>query len=170
MKQTILLMLGAALLAPVSSALAVDDKAPVSKPIRVLAGIFSASNGTNKQRTSVGVGYDFMKTTMKNPITYGAYVDYNTKKVAGVNLTMTGIGVSGRYYLDSGDAVGKSYATAGIGSYTVKAGTSKSKIGGKVGIGHELANGFLAEVDYTSVQKIGGKDPGGINARVGYRF
>ncbi len=165
-----MIALGVALLAPTVSALAADDTMKVEKPIRVLAGIFNASSGTNKSRTALGVGYDFMKSSATKPTVYGVFVDFNSKKVAGVTTSLTGVGVSGRFYLESANESGKPYALAGIGSYTFKAGTSQSKLGGKVGIGYELNNGFLGELDYTTAQKIGGNDPGGINIRVGYRF
>lgn len=181
--------LGVALLAPTVSALAADDTLKVEKPIRVLAGIFSASNGTNKQRTAFGLGYDISKSTATNPSIYGVFLDYNSKKSGGVTTSLTGVGVSGRFYLDSANAAGKSYALAGVGSFSLKmptgtsaaassraegtttsGSTTASKLGGKLGIGYELNNGFLGEVDYTMIQKISGTDPGGINIRVGYRF
>lgn len=165
-----MIALGVALLAPTVSALAADDTLKVEKPIRVLAGIFNASSGTNKSRTAFGVGYDFMKSSATNPTVYGVFLDFNSKKTAGVTTSLTGIGVSGRFYLESANAAGKPYATAGLGSYTFKSGTSQSKLGGKVGIGYELNNGFLGELDYTTAQKIRGNDPGGINFRIGYRF
>jgi Outer membrane protein beta-barrel domain len=183
MKQTTLLGLGIALLAPVSSALAADDAMKVEKPIRILAGIFSASEGTSKQRTAIGVGYDFMKTSASNPTVYGVFVDYNSKKSGGLTTSMTGIGVSGRFYLDSANAAGKSYALVGFGSFSLKSqarttvGTSTtitsnttSKLGGKVGFGYELNNGFLLEADYNIIQKINSVDPSGFNIRLGYRF
>ncbi|WP_395138633.1 hypothetical protein [Armatimonas sp.] len=170
MKLATLLTLGVAILAPMGSALAADDAMTVEKPIRVLAGIFSASKGTNKQRTALGVGYDFMKTAATNPTVYGIFLDYNSKKTGGVTTSLTGVGVSGRFYLDSANAAGKSYATVGVGTYTFKAGGSVSKIGGKFGIGYELNNGWLGELDSTMIQKANGTDLGGINFRIGYRF
>ena len=101
---------------------------------------------------------------------------------------MTGVGVSGRFYLKSANAAGKPYATVGIGSFSVKSqtatstqsssraaavattSTTASKIGGKLGIGYELNNGWLGEIDTTMIQKVGGVDAGGVNVRIGYRF
>lgn len=165
-----MLVLGMAVLAPMGSALAADDPMKVEKPIRVLAGIFNATNGTNKSRTAIGVGYDFMKSAATNPTVYGIYLDYNGKKTAGVTTSLTGVGVSGRFYLESANAAGKPYATLGVGSYTLKSGASQSKLGGKLGLGYELNNGWLGEIDYTTLQKIGGVDAGGTNFRIGYRF
>lgn len=170
MKIVTTLALGVAILAPLGSAWAADDAMTVVKPIRVLAGIFSSTNGANKQRTSLGVGYDFMKTTATNPTVYGVYLDYNSKKTGTVTTSLLGVGVSGRFYLESANEAGKPYATVGIGSYTLRAGASQSKLGGKLGIGYELNNGFLGEIDYTTTQKIGGRDAGGTNIRIGYRF
>ncbi|WP_395094135.1 hypothetical protein [Armatimonas sp.] len=170
MNRATLLTLGVTMLAPLGSAYAADDVKVVEKPIRVLAGIFSAASGANKQRTAIGVGYDFMKTAATNPTVYGVFLDYNSKKVAGVTTSLTGVGISGRFYLESANAAGKPYATLGVGSYTLKAGTSQSKIGGKLGIGYELNNGWLGELSSTMIQKIGGKDPGGVTFGIGYRF
>jgi hypothetical protein len=186
MKLVTVLTLGVALLVPTASSLAADDTMKVEKPIRVLAGIFSSTNGTNKQRTAIGVGYDLNKTSATNPTVYGIYLDYNSKKSNGLTTSLTGIGVSGRFYLESANAAGKPYATVGIGSYSLKASSATtngsssratatttstaSKLGGKLGIGYELNNGWLGEVDYTTTQKIGGQDAGGTNIRIGYRF
>ncbi|WP_309709241.1 hypothetical protein [Armatimonas sp.] len=170
MKTATMLALGMALLAPTASALAADDTMKVEKPIRVLAGIFSSTNGTNKQRTAIGVGYDFMKTSATNPTVYSVFIDTNSKKTGGVTTSLTGVGVSGRFYLESANAAGKPYATVGVGSYTFKSGASKSVIGGKLGIGYELNNGWLGELDYTTTQKVGSKDAGGMGFRIGYRF
>jgi Outer membrane protein beta-barrel domain len=170
MKLATILALGVAVLAPLGSAFAADDTLKVEKPIRVLAGIFNATSGTNKSRTSLGVGYDFTKSAATNPSVYGVYLDYNGKKTAGVTTSLTGVGVSGRFYLESANAAGKPYALVGLGSYTLKSGASQSKLGGKLGIGYELNNGWLGEIDYTTVQKIGGVDAGGTNIRLGYRF
>lgn len=170
MKFATMFALGMTVLAPMGSALAADDAMKVEKPIRVLAGLFNASNGTDKSRTALGIGYDFTKSAATNPTVYGIYVDYAGKKIAGVNTSLTGVGVSGRFYLESANASGKPYGLVGLGSYTFKSGASQSKLGGKLGIGYELNNGFLGEIDYTTTQKIGGKDPGGTNLRIGYRF
>ena len=187
MKTVMILALGVAMLAPLGSARAADDTLKVEKPIRVLAGIFNATNGTSKSRTAIGVGYDFTKSTATNPSVYGVYLDYNSKKTSGLTSSLTGIGVSGRFYLESANAAGKPYALVGIGSYSLKGQisstaqassratattttTTTSKLGGKLGIGYELNNGFLGEIDYTTTQKIGGKDAGGTNIRIGYRF
>lgn len=170
MKTATMIALGVAVLAPMGSALAADDTMKVEKPIRVLAGVFNATNGTNKSRTSLGIGYDFMKSAATNPSVYGIFVDFNSRKTAGVTTSLTGVGVSGRFYLESANAAGKPYATLGVGSYTIKSGASQSKLGGKLGLGYELNNGFLGELDYTTTQKVGGKDAGGVNFRIGYRF
>lgn len=188
MKIATLLTLGLAALAPMGTALAADDALPVEKPIRILGGIFSAKSGTNKQRTAFGVGYDFTKSTATKPSVYGVFLDYNSKKSGGLTSSMTGVGVSGRFYLESANAAGKPYATVGIGSFSVKSqtatstqsssraaavattSTTASKIGGKLGIGYELNNGWLGEIDTTMIQKVGGVDAGGVNVRIGYRF
>lgn len=158
-----------------TGARAADDTLKVEKPIRVLLGGFSPkeSGGTGTW-TSLGVGYDIQKTTATKPTVYGVYVDYATKKKSGVTNSLTGVGVSGRFYLDSANASGKPYAGIGLGSYTAKAsgnGVSfnKSKFGAKAEIGYELNNGFLGSLSYNTV-KIEGGEAGGTSFRVGYRF
>jgi len=157
-------------LAIAGAAFAADDALQVEKPIRVLGGIFSPASGGGGSRTSLGVGYDFSKSTAKNPSVYGVYLDYNSKKSAGVTTSLTGIGVSSRFYLDSANKAGKPYASVGVGSYTFKSGASSSKLGAKLELGYELNDGFLVSLDYTASQKVAGKNTGGTNFRIGYRF
>lgn len=168
-----------ALMVLAAPAMAADtDVRPTEKPIRVLVGLFQPTAGGAKSALHLGLGYDFLKSKDKAPTIYNVYVDYNSRRVTvpvgeGTerrDVSRTGIGVSARFLTDSANNAARSYYGAGIGSYTVKNGTSKSNLGGKAFVGHELNSGVFAEADYTFIAKVNGTDPSGWSARVGFRF
>jgi hypothetical protein len=145
-----------------------QDTLKVQKPITVFLGGVKGTESGSETLPSLGVSYDFGKTTATNPIVYGAFIDYATKKISGTTVSLTGIGVQGRYLLASPSATsGTPYANLGLGYYTAKVsgGGSDSKFGAKVGLGYELKNGIIGSLDYLII------DNGNAwQYRLGYRF
>lgn len=154
------------------------DVRSTEKPIRVLIGIFQPTAHGARSALNLGVGYDVLKSKDKAPIIYNLYVDYSSRReTVGVgesperrDVSRTGVGVSVRLMTDSANNRARSYYGAGVGSYTVKSGVSKSNLGGKAFAGHEHNSGVFVEADYTLIAKVNGTDPSGWSVRAGYRF
>jgi hypothetical protein len=157
---------------------AYGDMQSTEKPIRILVGVFQPTAHGAKSALNLGIGYDFLKSKDKAPLIYNLYVDYNSRRMNVAvgegterrDVSRTGIGVSARLLTHSADNEARSYYGAGVGSYTVKNGTSKSNFGAKAFVGHELNSGIFAEADYTLISKVNGTDPSGWSLRAGFRF
>jgi hypothetical protein len=138
------------------------------RPYRVSIGTYDAKTGGS--RSSFNVSYDLALKKQDSKASYSVYFDSNSKRRNGVTTSLSGLGVSLR--LDSRDdkADGGVYRGAGLGLYTIKAGASRSRMGGKVFVGYERKEGYFAEAGYTLVPKINSVDASGPGLALGYRF
>ena len=163
------ILLGAAALALAGAARAEEPIKP--KLFRVSLGTYQARSGG--ARSTLNLGYDLPpleKGKKKSPLVYSAYLDTNSKKSGGVTHSLTGIGLAARSEGSGKKADGTLYKGAGVGLYTVKAGTSRSRLGGKLFLGYERKEGVFAEAGYTLVPKVSGYDASGFGLGIGYRF
>jgi hypothetical protein len=161
----------AAVFGPTAGAWAQDTVA-VQRPIRVSIGSLGGKKGGINNPVSLGVSYDFSKTQQARPTLYSGYVDFASKSSSGRRLTITGVGVSGRYLLAAPGELssGTPYATLGIGYYQTKLSGSDAPFtsdgfGGKLGLGYELTNGILGELEFVRAPSFNG-----FQYRIGYRF
>jgi hypothetical protein len=95
-----------------------------------------------------------------------------------------GIGAAARYQLVRATDTASvfPYAGVGLGIYNLKVKTSsspaqstddsetKTGLGGKVFLGAEFKQGFLAEIEYNLIPKAAELNPSGFGVRIGYRF
>lgn len=172
----------------------------VQKPFRIQLGAYFPTDSNVKDAVGstmfqYGLSYDFAKTQATNPVTFNAYIDgalrTGDETIGGQNFdtefTLTGFGVGLRSYFTPATAGTRLYGGAGIGAYsarvkasrtennvTVSASESSTKFGGKLLVGGEINQGFLAELSYTFVDKVslGGENynPSGVGLTIGYRF
>jgi hypothetical protein len=162
------IVLGVAALALAGVARADEPVKP--KLFRASLGTYSAKDGGS--RSSLNFGYDLppMKGQKPTNLLYSAYLDTNSGKKGGVTHSLTGIGLAVRSEGAMKKADGSLYKGAGVGLYTIKAGTSRSRLGGKLFVGYERKEGVFAEASYNLIPKVSGYDASGIGLDIGYRF
>jgi hypothetical protein len=160
-----LVMLALAMLS--GAALADDEVKP--RPYRASLGTYDASTGGS--RSSFNVSYDLALPGKKDTrASYSLYLDTNSKRTAGVTSSLTGFGLSMRLDSTAPKADGGLYRGVGVGLYTIKAGASRSRLGGKAFIGYERKEGVFVEAGYTLVPKINQFNASGLGLSLGYRF
>jgi hypothetical protein len=154
------------------AAMAGDDVKP--RPYRVSLGTYDAKTGGS--RSALSVSYDLAmptsgkKETHSGYSSYSLYFDSNSKKRNGVSSSLSGLGVALRLDGRPEKADGGIYRGVGVGLYTIKAGASRSRLGGKAFVGYERKEGVFVEAGYTFVPKINGVDASGLGLALGYRF
>ncbi|MGC4046867.1 MAG: hypothetical protein QM758_23985 [Armatimonas sp.] len=146
--------------------MAQDDVRP--RPYRLSVGTYDASTGGS--RTSFNGSYDLALKSQKSSAKYSVYVDTNSKRRNGVTNSLTGFGASIRLEDNDGKSGGHLYRGAGLGLYTIKAGATRSRMGGKLFVGYERKEGVFAEADYTLIPKVSGVNASGLGLSLGYRF
>lgn len=142
------------------------DEPVKPKPFRASLGTYSANDGGS--RNAIDLSYDLpaMKGAKPSNLLYSAYLNTNSNKKGGVTNSLTGIGLGVR---QKSSAAGF-YPGAGVGLYTIKAGATRSRLGGKVLYGYERKEGVFAEASYNVIPKVSGYDASGVGLAVGYRF
>jgi hypothetical protein len=159
-------LLAVALALVAGAAMADDEVKP--RPYRVSLGNYDAKTGGS--RGSFNVSYDLALKKQSIGSNYSIYFDSNSKRRNGVTSSLTGLGISLRLNNNNPKADGGVYRGAGLGLYTIKAGASRSRMGGKLFVGYERKEGVFAEAGYTLVPKINGVDASGLGLSLGYRF
>lgn len=145
------------------AAFAQDDVRP--RPYRLSVGTYDANTGGSRRSFNFSYDLAFKKPTQGF---YSVYVDTNSKRRNGVTNSLTGVGVSLR--LENAGTDGHFYRGVGLGLYTIKAGATRSRMGGKLFVGYERKEGVFAEAGYTLIPKVSGVNASGLGLSLGYRF
>ncbi len=163
--RTALAMLALAMVS--GAALAEDDVRP--RPYRVSLGTYDASTGG--ARRSLNASYDLAMPGKKDTrANYSLYLDTNSRRTAGTTSSLTGFGLAMRLDSHAPKADGGLYRGVGVGLYTIKAGASRSRLGGKAFLGYERKEGVFVEASYTLVPKINQLNASGLGLSLGYHF
>lgn len=146
-----------------------------NQPFRAAIGVYSpSSSGMRRAAGSsmpmLSLSYDVSKTLDEKPLIYGVYFDYAQNKQNGTTNSLTAFGISGRYLTSAPLGRARYYAGGGVGSYSVKVGSTNSKIGGKLFGGYERNDGYYGEASYHIINKVNGFDPSGLGLQIGKRF
>jgi hypothetical protein len=160
----------------VSNPVMVADQVTVQRPLRVLAGVLRPTDGSANTNASIGVAYDFKKSTSKLPTITGAYLDYSWRdRLVSIgagrdSVRRVGIGAQVRSYISSPVSSDRFYYGGGLGYYSLQSGGSSGRFGAKLLFGYERNDGWALEYDVTSINEAQGMNFSGSQFRVAYRF
>ncbi|MEA2552817.1 MAG: hypothetical protein QOJ65_993, partial [Fimbriimonadaceae bacterium] len=139
-----------------------------------LGAYFPAESSLRRGGTAwvdFGVEYDFERSMFRNGTTY-ASLDWNSPKFLGGEHFMT-LGINQRFYTSHQRYApsGTSYFYLGVGAgFLHHSGSDDSTWMVRGGVGVEMQQHYFLEVGGTLSPKIGGANPSGVSASIGYRF
>lgn len=161
----------------------------IKKPFQLQVGTYIPTDSTLKNSISknfirVGASYDIWKSPVLVPVVIGAFVDGVLPKDKDLrqgsnSFSMIGYGPQVKIYNKPPLIPVRFFGGLAVGPYMVRAkalGQSKSKTvpGGKISLGAEFMDTFVATVDYTHTNKVSvdGVEykPDGYGVALGLRF